>query len=255
MAPEQVEPEPVSSSASGGASAFAPSDRGDLVAPLTLVMVRHGVTPMTLEHRFSGSGVVGPSLTPAGRVQVAKAADAVHQIGRRTWQDLPSVDRVVASPMTRTQETGAAIGRRVGAHVETDARLQEVDFGRWEGLTAQEIVARDGGALLQWRDGEVAPPGGESLAQVAVRVDGLVADLAAEHARLCVSDGDHGRSIALASHAVAIKSVVGLSLEAPERRWSRLWPSPASLTIVQLRVTTDGTVAERHLLCVGAPTS
>lgn len=243
------------SHASGGVAAFAPSGRQDLVAPLTLVMVRHGVTPMTLEHRFSGSGVPGPSLTSAGRVQAAKAADAVYQIGRRSWQDLPSVDRVLASPMTRTQETGGAIGRRLGAHVSTDARLKEVDFGAWEGLSAQEIVARDGDGLVRWRDGEIAPPGGESLDDVADRVESLVVDLAATHARECVAGPDAARSVALASHAVAIKSLVGRSLEAPPARWSRLWPSPASLTILQLRVSQEGEIVERHLLCVGAPTS
>ncbi|WP_062202003.1 histidine phosphatase family protein [Demequina salsinemoris] len=239
---------------SAGTSSITEAPADHLVAPLILVLVRHGVTPMTLEHRFSGSGVPGPALASAGRVQAAKAADAVHQIGRRAWLDLPKVDRVIASPMTRTQETGGAIGRRLGAHVETDARLKEVDFGEWEGLTAPEIMERDGGELLRWRDGEARPPGGESLDDVADRLEALLVDLAADHARACVGGRDEARSIALASHAVAIKSIVGRSLEAPPARWSRIWPSPASMTILQVRATRDGDLAERHVLCVGAPT-
>ncbi|WP_159451402.1 histidine phosphatase family protein [Demequina sp. NBRC 110054] len=240
--------------AAAATSSITEAPTENLVAPLVLVLVRHGVTPMTLEHRFSGSGVPGPSLASAGRVQAAKAADAVHQIGRRTWMDLPKVDRVLASPMTRTQETGGAIGRRVGAHVEVEPRLKEVDFGDWEGLTAPDIIERDGGELLRWRDGEASAPGGESLDDVADRLEDLLGDLAREHARSCVEGADKARSIALASHAVAIKSIVGRSLEAPPARWSRIWPSPASMTILQLRVTRDGELAERHILCIGAPT-
>src|SRR5690606_39010288 len=45
----------------------------ELVSPLTLVLVRHGVTEMTMGGHLSGSSVPGPSLNAAGRVQAAKA--------------------------------------------------------------------------------------------------------------------------------------------------------------------------------------
>src|SRR5690554_4483603 len=86
-----------------GRSLFAVTE-GDFLSPLTMVLVRHGVTDMTVTHQLSGSGQAGPALNSAGRIQAAKAADAVYRIGRSTWDRVPQVDRVFASPMVRTQE-------------------------------------------------------------------------------------------------------------------------------------------------------
>lgn len=226
----------------------------ELLAPLVLVMVRHGVTDMTVTHQFSGSGVPGPSLNAAGRVQAAKAADAVYDIGRRTWPDLPKVSRVLASPMVRTQDTGGALGRRLGVTVETEERLREVHFGEWEGRTGKEIAEAYGEDIHRWRFGEIAPPGGESMGDVGARVDAALRDLAAEHARLAAEGDDAPGAWALVSHAVAIKSAVGVSMGMPVRSWGSMWPLPASLTILQLRVTAQGEIVERHLMCMGAPT-
>ena len=234
-------------------SVFAPTDE-DLVSPLTLALVRHGVTDMTVTHALSGSSVPGPPLNSAGRIQAAKAADAVYRIGRSTWERVPQVSRVFASPMTRTQETGAALGRRLGLHVETDARVREVDFGEWEGLTGDEVGERYGDQIHRWRFGELAPAGGESIPQVGARLDEFIRDVAAEHARQCGDSEDTPRAWAVASHAVAIKSAVGVSLAMPTSHWGQIWPLPASLTVIQLRVRTDGSIAERHVFCVGAPT-
>ena len=244
---------PVETAATRGRSLFAVAG-GDLISPLTLVLVRHGVTDMTITHALSGSGEVGPSLNASGRVQAAKAADAVHRIGRTTWDRVPHVSRVLASPMTRTQETGAAIGRRLGVHVETEPRVREIHFGEWEGLTGDDIAERFGDAIHRWRFGEIAAPGGESIPDVGARFDAFLVDAAAEHASLCAEE-DVARAWAVASHAVAIKSAVGVSLSMPATHWGHIWPQPASLTLLQLRVRTDGTIAERHLLCLGAPTS
>lgn len=244
---------PTETKATRGSSLFAVKG-GDLVSPLTLVFVRHGVTDMTVTHRLSGSSKPGPPLNAAGKVQAAKAADAIYRIGRKTWERVPMVKRVIASPMTRTQDTAAAIGRRLGEKVETDARLKEIDFGEWEGLTGDEIAERFGDAIHRWRFGQLAPPGGESIPDVGERLDGLIRELAADHARRCRDGDDAARAVALVSHAVAIKSAVGRSLSIDERAWGSIWPQPASLTILELRVTAEGEIAERHLLCLGAPT-
>lgn len=233
-------------------SPFSPNE-DDLVAPLTLVLVRHGVTEMTTSRRMSGGGVPGPPLSPAGRVQAAKAADALYSIGRRTWQQLPHVTRVIASPIVRTQETAGSIGRRLGAHVETDDRLREVVFGGWEGLTVAEISAMSGDAIHAWRRAEIAAPGGESIADVGERTWSLVGSLAAAHAAECLAGRDVPRAIALVSHAVAIKSTVGMALGLDAARWGAIWPSPASQTILQVRARQDGAIAETHLLAVGIP--
>jgi len=226
----------------------------ELLSPLTLVFVRHGVTDMTITQQLSGSGVPGPPLNAAGRIQAAKAADAVYAIGRRTWPSAAKASRVIASPMVRTQETGAAIGRRLGMHPEADDRLREIHFGAWEGRTAEELAAEDSQIMHRWRFGEIPAEGGESFGDVAVRIDELLVDLAQQHAELARAGTDEHRTWVAVSHAVAIKCAVGVSMGMPAARWGALWPVPASLTMLQLRISTTGEIVERHLMCVGAPT-
>jgi probable phosphoglycerate mutase len=84
-------------------------------------------------------------------------------------------------------------------------------------------------------------------------MEALLVELAAEHAAKCVDGDDVGRTYALATHSVAIKSCVGVSMGIEERQWNNIWPSPASLTLLQLRVRADGEIAERHLMSLGAP--
>ncbi len=223
----------------------------DLVSPLTLVFVRHGVTDMTVTHELSGSATPGPSLNAQGRIQAAKAADLVYRIGREMWDRVPRIGRILSSPMTRAQETAAALGRRLGLPVELDARLKEIDFGEWEGRTAAQIADASGDAIHRWRFGALAAPGGESFTDVGERMDSLIVDLAAEHAERCRSGDDAPRAIALASHAVAIKSGIGVSMGMDVSSWGAIWPQPASVSILELRVATDGAVVERHLLCLG----
>ncbi|MGC4174895.1 bifunctional RNase H/acid phosphatase [Demequina sp.] len=230
------------------------SSRRDLVSTLSLVLVRHGVTDMTTSHLLSGGGVAGPPLNAAGRVQAAKAADAVYRVGRETWAPLAPVSRILASPMQRTQDTAGALGRRLGLHVEVDDRAREVNFGEWEGLSAPEAFALSGDLFHRWDDAEEKAPGGESLGDVVARMRPFMEDLAAEQARLCAEE-DIPRTIAIVSHSVAIKSMVAAAMEMAPATVARIWPTPASLTILQLRVTPEGQMHNNHLLALGVPTS
>jgi probable phosphoglycerate mutase len=240
----EVDPKPAS-------SRLADLQGRVFVEPLTVVFVRHGVTDMTTTHVLSGSSVEGPSLNAEGRIQAAKAADAVYRIGRDTWDRVARPDRIIASPMVRTQDTAAAIGRRIGAHVETDARVREVDFGQWEGITAEQAIERDGDLILRWQEGDTRAPAGEAIRDVFDRMRGFLEELARQHAR---DSASKSKTVVVVSHAVAIKSGVGAVLGFPPHAASRMWPLPASLSIVQLRVTPQGELAEGHLLCMGAPT-
>ncbi len=205
---------------------------------LSIVLVRHGETPLTVAGAYSGGGVPGPALTTRGRTQAAMAADAVFRIGRDLWPDLPRVTELVASPTVRTQETAATVGRRVGQHVRTDPRFAECVFGEWEGLTALEIDERSPGELALWHtSGTYSPPGGESYAELGARVWAGLQDL---------HDGGAGRTVAVVGHAAMIRTAVGQAVGAPPSHWSRLRIPPCSLSVLRLwpdgasEVTTAG---------------
>lgn len=200
--------------------------RFDAAEPLTIVLLRHGVTPLTLSGAYSGGGVPGPGLTGHGRMQAARAADLVHRVGRELWQDLPQPREIVASPMVRTQETAAPVAHRIGGGVETDPAFAECVFGDWEGLTAAEVEERWPGDLRRWHEtGTFQPPGGESIAQVGERVWGGVRALV---------DAGVDRTVVVVSHSVSVRALVGTALGAPASHWSRIRVAPASLSIVRV---------------------
>ena len=77
--------------------------------PTTVVLVRHGVTPHTLEKRFSGGlASANPGLSDEGRAQIRAVADWLGPLAER-------VDAVVASPVRRTLESAEILGRRARA--------------------------------------------------------------------------------------------------------------------------------------------
>lgn len=221
--------------------------RFDDAPALTVVLVRHGQTPLTVAGAFSGSSVPGPSLTPRGRIQVAHAADLVFRIGRQAWPDLPRPTAIVASPMVRAQETARAIGRRLGVAVTTDDRFAEVHFGEWEGLTAAEVDAAWPGRLHAWHTtGTTAAPGGESYADVGARVWHGLQELVET---LLPSAGPAGRTVVVVGHAVQVRAAIGTAIGIPPAQWSRVRVPPASVSI--LRLWADGT---SELTAQGVPT-
>jgi broad specificity phosphatase PhoE len=87
--------------------------------------------------------------------------------------------RAFSSPLLRARQTAEALG--LAAPI-LDARLMEQNWGRWEGLSRAEILARDGedafaraGLKLQFR-----PPGGESTQELHDRVAAFLKDVARE---------------------------------------------------------------------------
>ncbi|WP_426308922.1 bifunctional RNase H/acid phosphatase [Cellulosimicrobium sp. E-16] len=223
--------------------------RFDDAPALTVVLVRHGQTPLTVAVAFSGSSVPGPSLTARGRTQAAQAADLVFRVGRQAWPDLPRPTAIVASPMVRAQETARAVGRRLGVHVTTDDRFAEVDFGEWEGLTAAEVDAAWPGRLHAWHTtGTTAAPGGESYADVGARVwhglqhlveTLLPATATATGAGTGAGAAPAGRTAVVVGHAVQVRAAIGTAIGAPPSQWSRVRVPPASVSI--LRLWADGT--------------
>jgi broad specificity phosphatase PhoE len=77
-------------------------------------------------------------------------------------------DRALCSPSLRTQQTADALGLTP----KIDPGLAECDFGSWAGLSVDDVNARFAGKIDAWlADPTSAPHGGETLSDVAVRVE------------------------------------------------------------------------------------
>ncbi|MET7893242.1 bifunctional RNase H/acid phosphatase [Streptomyces mirabilis] len=189
----------------------------DMGAPTTFVLLRHGETPLTPQKRFSGSGGTDPSLSDVGREQAERVAAALAARG--------TVQAIVASPLTRTRQTAAAVAARLGLDVAIEDGLRETDFGAWEGLTFAEVQEQYPEDLKTWLASPKAEPtgGGESFAATARRIATTRDKLIASYA---------GRTVLLVSHVTPIKSLVRLAIGAPPESLYRMELSAASLSAV-----------------------
>jgi uncharacterized phosphatase len=152
-----------------------------------LYLVRHGETDWNRARRIQGTTDI--PLNDLGRRQAGAAADL---LARRRF------DRVVASPLVRAQETGSIIAARLGLPEPTAAPgMVERSYGEAEGLTFQEVEAR-------FPDGTEVP-GRESRADLLVRVERALLEIAREAA---------GESVVVATHGAVIRTIV--SHVAPE---------------------------------------
>jgi probable phosphoglycerate mutase len=145
-----------------------------------LYLVRHGETEWSRSGQHTGRTDV--TLTTSGEDQ----ARALQPILRGI-----AFDRVLSSPAIRAQRTCALAGLGGSAQVEPD--LAEWDYGEYEGRTSADI-RRERPGWSVFRDG---CPGGEAVAEVALRADRLIARLAAMSGNIALfSSGQFGCSLA-----------------------------------------------------------
>ncbi|MBN3928164.1 bifunctional RNase H/acid phosphatase [Streptomyces verrucosisporus] len=188
----------------------------DMGTPTTLVLLRHGETPLTPLKRFSGSGGTDPELSATGLRQAEAAASALAARG--------TVQQVISSPLVRCRRTARAVADRLGLGVEVEHDLREADFGAWEGLTFAEVRERYPDDLDAWlASPEAAPTGGESFARVIRRVEAARDRILARHA---------GRTVLLVTHVTPVKVLACTALGAPPEALFRMELSAASLSAV-----------------------
>lgn len=128
-----------------------------------IYLIRHGETEWSLSGRHTGTSDV--PLTAKGRAVASR------------WQPYSATKAftvVLTSPLQRARETCTLAG--LGDQAQIDADLMEWNYGAFEGLTPQEIRARQPTWLI-FRDG---CPGGESPEQVAARIDRVIAKVRAQ---------------------------------------------------------------------------
>ena len=179
-----------------------------------LVLIRHGATEHSVDRRFSGRNDL--DLSADGREQAAALA--------RRVQTFTPVAAVVTSPLPRCVQTAEPIAAALGADIVRAPDFAEVDFGAWEGMTFGEVRTENPDALTAWMTSDtVAPPGGESFADVAVRVARERDDIVAAHP---------GDTVIVVSHVTPIKTLIRLALDAPAVSMFRIHLDIASISII-----------------------
>jgi broad specificity phosphatase PhoE len=124
-----------------------------------LLLVRHGETDGASSVRYLGS--IDVDLSEEGRAHMRQLAARL--ASRR-------VDLWLASNLRRSWQAAGIVAR--GAPVRIEPDLREVHFGEWEGLTREQIQARDPLRFQDWQSGAEGfeYPGGEVRSAFRARV-------------------------------------------------------------------------------------
>ena len=183
--------------------------------PTVTVLLRHGDTRLSPEHRLSGLTDVPLS---ADGTRQAKAAACRLAAGAR-------IDAVVSSPLRRAADTAAIAAAELGLTAATDNDLRETSFGDWEGFTLAEVQERWPDAVAAWQHNpERAPPGGESFADTARRVDQACDRLLLRHG---------GETVLVVSHITPIKILLCRALDVPLAALFRMYLGSACINEIQ----------------------
>jgi probable phosphoglycerate mutase len=144
-----------------------------------LYYIRHGLTEWNMLQRLQGRRDV--PLNKEGRSQASRCGEILLDLLARDSR-APADLAYVSSPLGRARETMELVRTTLGLPApgyEIEPRLAEISFGDWEGLTYDEIIARDSDIIARREHDKWAfqIPGGESYRQVAARVGAWYATL------------------------------------------------------------------------------
>lgn len=169
----------------------------------TLWLIRHGETDWNVEQRFQGTS--DQLLNERGETQAQSLVPRLANI---------HFDGIYSSDLKRVQRTAElALGGTLEG-VTLDSRLQELDFGEWEGLSWHEVREQFPEAFAIWaNDREQNPHGGERITDVVQRVDLFLNDLRNRHGK-----DDH---ILIFAHGGVLAVMVCMLLETDPSKWWR----------------------------------
>jgi broad specificity phosphatase PhoE len=159
-----------------------------------IFFIRHGETDWNAEGRMQGQQDI--PLNARGHVQAASAGKTLRSLLDVKPAAIAADFDFLASPLYRTRQTMEIVRHQLRLAPQPyalDDRLKEITFGRWEGLTWDEVEAKDpemaaGRIADKWG---FVPPGGESYAMVAERIRPLLKTLTGD--TIIVSHGGIAR--------------------------------------------------------------
>ena len=184
---------------------------------LRLHFLRHGQTAMSRENVFCGRGR-DPRLTGEGEAMAEAFASAN---GGLAWQG------VYASPLQRAIQTAQPLARARGLDIASRDGLAEIDYGLWDGLSAEAVDTAHHDDYVRWSaDPAWNPPtGGETATALAQRMTAVVEEIRGAHA-----DGD----VLVVSHKASIRVALCALLGVDVGRFRYRFGCPVgSVSIIQ----------------------
>ncbi|MGO3362961.1 MAG: MSMEG_4193 family putative phosphomutase [Corynebacterium sp.] len=206
----------------------------------TVILVRHGRSTANAQGVLAGR-TPGVLLDDTGDKQVGRTAERI--------ADVPLAG-VVSSPLERCRQTAQAILRRqdatasgTGLTLATDDRLNECDYGDWQGCKLADLAKEELWKTVTGEPSKAIFPGGESLTDMQARA---VAAVRSHDAAIQEQHGDKAVWVAV-THGDIIKSVIADAYGMPFDHFQRVHANPASVSIVHYPAEAD---SDPHVLAV-----
>ena len=169
-----------------------------------IYLIRHGETLWTLAGRHTGFTDI--PLTENGKKQAEKLKNALLGI---------SFDIVLTSPLQRARETCNLVGLTKQAEVCDD--LREWNYGKYEGLTSEEIAKID----PKWKLFSHGAPSGESLDDILQRADRILEKIVETSGNVAIFSSGH-----------ISRALIARWLHLPVQEGRFFYISPASISIL-----------------------
>jgi alpha-ribazole phosphatase len=170
----------------------------------TLYLLRHGeiATPGIL------AGKTDISLSWVGFQQLVSATDSLN-----------TIDRCISSPLVRCHQYASIYCQQNNLSLEVESKLQEMDFGDWDGETYQSLWQMGDHSATStigdfWQDPwKNQPPHGETMESFTQRIDDWWQSFLAEHT---------SKNTLVFTHAGVIKHLLARVLSLPIHRTTHM---------------------------------
>lgn len=170
--------------------------------PSRLWLIRHSAPEAAFARGGRCYGALDVALDP---VRFAAAIDSFDAL-------IPLTAAIITSPLARCHALARALCNRSTARsLRIEAQLQEMNFGRWEGLAWSDIPRAEidawAAAPLDYKD-----HGGESVRKLALRVRAALTGLVASADRrdvVCITHNGPARVAMTLAKGAALDSIMG----------------------------------------------
>jgi 2,3-bisphosphoglycerate-dependent phosphoglycerate mutase len=180
--------------------------------------MRHGQAESNVNRILAGRNMES-HLTEYGRQQVV---DSAKQLMKNI-----AIEKVYASPVTRTVETAQIVCQVLGTDYVIDERLYETDMGRLVGMNYEEVTTKYSDVLTRFYydyDPILESFGVEAFSSVKLRITSLLDDLLYKH---------EDSNVLMITHLDPIKAALAILLDLSPEALHRWNIRNASLTILK----------------------
>jgi alpha-ribazole phosphatase len=185
----------------------------------TLYLIRHGATVGNEEKRYKGS--IDVPMSDCGVGQIKRSTEFIQTTLRGS-----SLSAVYTSPLSRALKSAEILAEPFGLTPVIIPDLRERHFGRWEGMTFNEIREQYPDEFAAWAKNPLkhSPRGGESTLAVRDRAIGALELILMHHG------GDD--KIAIAAHGGVNRVILCHVMNIPLDQIFRIEQDNAAVNII-----------------------